>query len=51
MLDRSAIVEFRHSLNGSLVLPEDADYDEVRTIWNAMIDRRPTVCIPTTWTA
>ena len=41
MLDRSAIDDFRNSLKGLLVLPEDADYDEVRTVWNAMIDRRP----------
>jgi len=41
MLDRSTIEQFRHSFNGHLVLPEDADYDEVRTIWNGMINRRP----------
>jgi len=41
MLDRSAIDEFRRSLSGSLLLPENADYDEVRSIWNGMIDRRP----------
>ena len=43
MLDRSVIEQFRVSLNGHLVLPEDADYDEVRRIWNGMIDRRPTL--------
>ena len=41
MLDRSAIDQFRQSLKGNLVLPEDADYDEVRAVWNGMIDRRP----------
>jgi len=41
MLDRAAIEQFRQSLNGQLVLPENADYDEVRSIWNGMIDRRP----------
>ncbi|MGB6000537.1 MAG: FAD-dependent oxidoreductase, partial [Thermoanaerobaculia bacterium] len=43
MPDRSAFEEFRTSLNGHLVLPEDVDYDEVRAIWNGMIDRRPTL--------
>ena len=41
MPDRSAIEQFRQSLSGQLVLPEDADYDDVRSIWNSMIDRRP----------
>ena len=29
------------SLRGKLVTPESSSYDEVRAIWNAMIDRRP----------
>ncbi len=28
-------------VRGELVTPESPDYDEVRSIWNAMIDRRP----------
>src|SRR6201984_2874648 len=31
----------RHSLRGGVCLPQEAGYDEARTIWNAMIDRRP----------
>ena len=41
MLDRAAIDDFRTSLKGQLVLPGDGDYDEVRAVWNGMIDRRP----------
>jgi len=29
------------SLRGSIVTPDDDNFDEVRAIWNAMIDRRP----------
>ena len=29
------------NLTGSLLTPESPGYDEARTIWNAMIDRRP----------
>jgi hypothetical protein len=29
------------SLHGSLIRPEDPQYDEARTLYNAMIDKRP----------
>jgi FAD/FMN-containing dehydrogenase len=31
----------RNSLHGSVIGPEDAGYDEARSIWNGAIDRRP----------
>jgi len=40
-LDSAAVEAFRTSFGGRLVTPDDRDYDAVRTIWNAMIDRRP----------
>jgi len=35
----------RAGLAGSACTPADAGYDEARTIWNAMIDRRPGLAI------
>ena len=35
------IEELRTQLRGPILLPNDAGYDEARSIWNAMIDRRP----------
>ncbi len=33
--------ELRQGFSGNLLLPADAGYDEARTIFNAMIDKRP----------
>jgi FAD/FMN-containing dehydrogenase len=40
-LERAKIDEFKTHFRGEMVLPGDPGYDEVREIWNAMIDRRP----------
>src|SRR5438552_18458239 len=40
-LDPSAVEAFRTSLRGRLIGPEDAEYDQARQVYNAMIDRHP----------
>ena len=40
-LQSAKLAELKTGLKGELVAPGDAGYDEARTIWNAMIDRRP----------
>ena len=40
-LPEKAISEFDAVLSGDLIRPENADYDQVRSVWNGMIDRRP----------
>ncbi len=36
---------FRKKLKGPIVVPGDPNYDEIRKIWNAMIDRRPALIV------
>ena len=40
-LQSGIVDEFKAHFRGSVLLPGDAAYDEVRQIWNAMVDRRP----------
>ncbi len=40
-LQDAQIDELKGHFRGSILLPDEAQYDEVRQIWNAMIDRRP----------
>jgi len=42
-VDDGKVEELAAALNGPLVQPGEAGHDEARTIWNGMIDRRPTL--------
>ena len=39
------MTELKNKLNGKVVLPDDSRYDEVRKIWNAMINKRPSAIV------
>lgn len=41
VIGSDALTTFREMLRGKVCLPDEAGYDEARTIWNAMIDRHP----------
>ena len=40
-LQEETVRKFKESLCGELIRVGDSGYDDARSIWNAMIDRRP----------
>src|SRR6188508_3490374 len=44
-LSQSTMDAFRTRLRGPLLLPSDTGYEESRTVWNGMIDRRPAAVV------
>lgn len=42
-IDASAVSDLQQQFRGSLLPPDDEGYDDARTVWNAMINRRPGV--------
>lgn len=37
----ASVRELRDAMRGELITPDDSSYDEARSVWNGMIDRRP----------
>ena len=44
-IDRTVVEEFRATLHGTLIQPDDESYDEARAVWNGLIDRRPRLIV------
>ncbi len=40
-IENAKVEEFKKQFGGDGIFPDDPSYDEVRQIWNAMIDRKP----------
>ena len=45
LLNEEAIKSLRTALRGQLILPDHADYDSARTVWNGMIDKHPAAIV------
>ena len=41
MLNENSIADFKANLRGRLIQPGDADYDDARKVYNAMIHKKP----------
>ena len=41
MLNENSIADFKANLRGRLIQPGDADYDDARNVYNAMIHKKP----------
>lgn len=44
-IEHRAVEDLRGRLRGPLCLPDDPAYDELRSVWNGMIDRRPAIIV------
>jgi FAD/FMN-containing dehydrogenase len=50
-LGDATVQELRDALRGELISPGDAGYNEARSVWNGMIDRRPALIARCTGTS
>ena len=41
VVDDASLSAFRSTVQGAVIGPDDDAYDEARSIWNGMIDKRP----------
>ena len=44
-LSQDAVTTLKTRVRGPVILPAEAGYEDARTIWNAMIDRRPALAV------
>ena len=44
-LDNSTVESLKTQLRGLLLFPGEEEYEKARTVWNAMIDRRPAMVV------
>jgi FAD/FMN-containing dehydrogenase len=44
-LDEQAVAELREGVRGPVLVPGDSAYDDARSIWNGLIDRRPALIV------
>ncbi len=44
-VDGAALEKLKTSLRGALLFPNDEGYDKARTVWNAMINRKPALVV------
>ena len=45
LLNEAAVEDFKAGLRGNLLFPGEDGYDDARTVWNAMIDRKPSLIV------